>query len=119
MADASDIEDAINTRLLARQKRNQQLLALFGAPVYMDTTILPMTDGKPHLGPAYSDGHELMWSLWAPHRRALISIFRRAMPQEDELKARIAFAEEHALKYAVVQPGWKVTLDHLKSWLGG
>jgi hypothetical protein len=119
VADASEIEDAINTRLLARREHNRRLLDLFGAPVFMDTTILSMTGGKPHLGPVYApDGHELMWSLWAPHRRALISLFRRTMPEEDELKVRIAFAEEHALKYAIVKPGWRVTLDHLKGWLG-
>lgn len=110
-------EDAINTALLARRERDRQLVELFGAPVYRETTILPLIN-KPHLGPALTDdGHEIVWSLWSPHRHALLDIFRRQLPDEAELRARAVFAEMHKIKYAIVRPGWKLTLDHVKGWL--
>jgi hypothetical protein len=117
-ASTEDIEDAINTRLLARRERDKTLLELFGAPLYMNTTLLSRAGQKP-LGPALGpDGRELIWSVWSPHRNALLDIFRRRIPDEEELKARMVFAREHEVKYAVVRPGYIVTLDHLKGWLG-
>lgn len=110
-------EDVINTALLARRERDRKIVELFGAPVYRETTILPLI-GKPPLGPAFApDGHEIVWSLWSPHRYALLDIFRRQLPGEEELRARAAFAETHHIKYAIVRPGWKLTLDHVKGWL--
>lgn len=110
-------EDPINTRLLARLDRDKALIEVFGAPIYADTTILPRVNAQSHLGPAFFDGHELYWSLWAPQRNALLSIFKRTMPGLDELKVRMQFAEQHALRYAIVKPGHKVTVEHLRGWL--
>lgn len=117
---SQDIEppdDPINSRLLARLEREQALIDVFGAPIYTDTTILPRVNRQAHIGPAFYDGHELYWSLWAPHRNALLSIFKRSMPSLEELKARMEFAEQHGLRYAIVKPGHKVTVEHLRGWL--
>ena len=117
---SQDIEppdDPINGRLLARLERDQALIEVFGAPIYTDTTILPRVNAQQHIGPAFYDGHELYWSMWAPHRNALLSIFKRMMPDMEELKARMAFAELHGLHYAIVKPGHKVTVEHLRGWL--
>lgn len=111
-------EDAINARLLARRARDKALIDILGAPLYAATTMLPRTNGLSTLGPAFYDGHALKWSLWSPHRNALLDIFKTRLPHEDEIKARMEFAEKHHIKYAVVRPGWKVTVDHLRRWLG-
>lgn len=110
-------DDPINTRLLARLERDQALIDVFGAPIYTHTTVLPRVNAQSHLGPLIFDGHDLYWSMWAPHRNALLSIFRRQMPSLDELKARMEFAELHGLKYAIVKPGHLITTEHLRGWL--
>ena len=117
---SQDIEapdDHVNTRLLARLERDKALIEVFGAPIYTDTTILPRIHAQSHLGPACYDGRELYWSLWAPQRKALLSIFRKTMPDLEELKVRMQFAEQHGLRYAIVKPGHKVTVEHLRGWL--
>ena len=105
-------------RLLKRRDDARRLIDLFGHPTYMYTTTLPQVDGQPTLGPLYGeDGQELRWTLWAPHRRALIDVFRRGLPSRFDMELRANFATRHSIRYAAVQPGWVVTFDDIRLWL--
>jgi len=103
----------------ARQQERQALQMLLGAPVYMRTTILPLSGGG-ILGPAKSRrGFEMRFGLWAPHRRAIIDIFPRTLPSTEEMEDRAAWAQEHTLRYALVRPGTRLTVESLRAWLEG
>jgi hypothetical protein len=114
-----DADDARSERLAARMRARwtarQQLVALLGQ-VYRDTTMLPLPGGGV-LGPARTaEGVVLKWWLWAPSRRVLIDVFRRPPPMAD-LQARDAFARAEGLRYGVVMPDRRFTVETLKAWL--
>ena len=104
-------------RYLVRMRERMELQRVLGILVY-GTVVLPLP-GEGALGPARDhEGRVLMWSLWAPHRRVLIDVFRRLPPQE-ELNARMAFTRAHDLRYATVEPGFELTAKSVKEWLDG
>jgi hypothetical protein len=116
-----DQDDTLTRRDMRRLRivtRRSELQRVLGALV-VNTTMLPLADGKRDIGPARDrDGRVLSWSMWAPHQAALIDVFRR-MPPQAELDARTAFAERHALRYAIVEPGKQLTAKSVKEWLDG
>lgn len=104
------------SHVLAYRKFHRELQAVLGV-VHGQTILLPRI-GQPPLGPAYDrDGHPLRWSLWAPHRALLIDVFARRLPRQAELEDRAAFAETHALKYAIVEPSQQLNMTQLAEWL--
>lgn len=118
---ADDEDDTLtrrDTRRLRIVSQRSELQKVLGALV-VNTTMLPLADGT-MIGPARDhDGRVLSWSMWAPHRAALIDVFRKRMPPQAELDARTAFAEENALRYAIVEPGKQLTAKSVKEWLDG
>jgi hypothetical protein len=118
-----DDEGARGQRLveavLRRQQERRDLQALLGAPLYTRTTMLPLIGGGV-IGPAVDrDRRVLRWGLWAPHRRVLLDVFRRTLPPTTELEDRAAFAEAQGLRYALVRPGMRLTVESLRAWLEG
>lgn len=118
---AEDDEGARGERLvaraLARQRERRELQALLGAPLYARTTVLPVSGGG-YLGPAHDRrGRVLRWGLWSPHRRVLVDIFVRSLPSTEELEDRAAFAQAHDIRYALVRPGMRLTMESLRAWL--
>jgi hypothetical protein len=118
--DDGDIPDRVREAILERAARRRGLVAVLGA-TYANTTMLPLTGPRGGvLGPAVDrHGRVLRWSVWAPVHRALIDIFSGRMPDRDELADRTAFADRHGLRYAIVEPGERLTLPRLKEWLNG
>jgi hypothetical protein len=105
-------------RLLSFLERQKIMREVLGTPFFRDTTVLPLVGGG-KLGPVPGpDGQELRWSLWSPHRRLLVDIFPRSLPDDDEMDTRMSFVKEHGLRYGVVAPGYRLTTDALKEWLG-
>lgn len=107
--------ERLAARLRARLTGRQQLVSLLGL-VYRDTTMLPLPGGGV-LGPARNhEGVVMKWWLWAPAKRVLIDVFRRTPPMAD-LQAREAFARAHGLRYGVVMPDRRFTIETLTAWL--
>jgi hypothetical protein len=106
-----------DVRRLALVTQRRDLQKVLGA-IVVNTTMLLIIDGGV-LGPARDqEGRELSWSVWAPHRGVLIDVFRR-MPIQAELDARKTFAHVNDLRYAIVEPGKKLTAKSVKEWLDG
>lgn len=102
---------------LERKAAIREIQSLLGC-VIKDTTILTRP-GQAPLAAYDRHGHQLMWSLWAPAKSVVIDIFKRAIPPNGELEDRLKFAKEHNLRYGIVEPGKKLTIDTLRSWLNG
>lgn len=103
---------------IARVGVRSDLQRVLGALV-VNTTMLPRVNGTMLAAARDHDGRVLSWSVWAPHRAVLIDVFRKRMPPQSELDARTAFAERHALRYAIVEPGKQLTAKSVKEWLDG
>src|SRR5215471_12426534 len=102
-------------RMIGHIENRRELTAILGVPVYLDTFALPL--GTRMIEP-FRWGESLrLWSLWAPHRRLLIDIFTRALPSDDELDAKDAFAREHGLDYYYIAPGHVLDFDTLRTLL--
>jgi hypothetical protein len=102
-----------------RMDRQRDLCDVLGSPLVWRATTLPTLAGG-SLGPARGpDGRVITWGLWAPHTRVLLDAFRGEMPREDELQARIAFAESHGLTYLWVEPETRLSLDRLREVVKG
>jgi len=116
--DDTPVSDSpVHARLLSKIRKERAMREVLGSPYFRFITVLPVVGGGA-LGPVFGpDGRVLVWSIWAPHRRALLDIFPSRAPSQDELDARAEFAQTHRLKYGVVQPGWQLTIDNLKEWV--
>lgn len=113
-----DPVDPPRTRLLARIAAQRALLDILGVPVYMNVTYLLAPHGR-FLGEFRYGGNPVKWSVWAPHRALLLDIFPSTLPDDDELRAREGFAQEHGLRYLVTPPGYTLSLDDLRGALAG
>jgi len=111
--------DRPRPRQLAAVSHERALQGALGAPILTACTTLP----GPH-GTAYpvakhpTTGIPFVWSLWAPHRKLLIDNFSQGLPEPEELTARAAYAATHGLRYAIVEPGFTLTLDDLVALAG-
>lgn len=114
-SDGERPDDPPKRRLLARIQAQQDLIAVLGAPVLMNTNIL-VHNGR-ILPRCRYQGTPLTFSVWAPHRRLLLDIFPDTLPSEGELQAREAFATQHGLRYAVTPPGYALSIDDLRAAL--
>lgn len=102
---------------LARLKEHEELQRLLGVLI-MSTTLLPLPSEGRVLGPARDrDGRALRWSLWAPARRVLIDICRVSRFSDAEEQDRMAFAKTNELRYAIVEPGRRLTPRSILAWL--
>jgi len=114
-----DRDEGLSRRDLRRQAQatsRRELQAVLGVLV-VNTTILSVVGGG-FIGPARDDdGRVLVWSIWAPHRRVLIDVFRRTTPPMAEMAARKRFAAAHELRYAIVEPGRQLTAKSVKEWI--
>jgi hypothetical protein len=119
--------------MLRRLLQQQEIQAVVGAPFFTHVTALRAPQGR-LLGPARvypASGHvvtagrrysllsrdgseELVWSFWAPLRSLLVDIFERELPSDLEMDCRENFARTHDLRYAVVPPGYILTLADLR-----
>jgi len=102
---------------IERQAAVREIQALLGV-VMKDTTVL-IRPGSTSLTAYDRHGHQLTWSLWAPYKSVIVDIFRRSLPSNGELEDRHQFAQEHNLRYGIVEPGKRLTIDALRSWLNG
>lgn len=111
-----EMEDRRTSRLKARIENRRALIALLGAPVFLDTYALPLIGGAT-LEPFVYRHAPALWSLWAPHRRLLIDIFTAELPSSEELDAKDGFAREHGLDYFYIAPGHVLDFDELRALL--
>lgn len=103
---------------LERRTRLRELETLLGW-LYVRTTTLPRP-GRGTLGPGYYRGGEhIIWTLWAPRENILIDIFRRRMPQPNDIADKERFVADHGLRYGIVEPGQILTADAIREWLNG
>jgi len=121
LSDDEDADETLSRRQLAKLAMLQREKALLGilGPCLIGTTVLTRSPAPP-LGPAYDrHGRALKWSLWSPTKGVLIDIFRRSIPAMTEMEDRKAFAAANGLRYGVVEPGRRLSLEMLKEWLNG
>lgn len=109
--------DRWQRKMFARQQVQLELRNLLGI-VFRDATTL-MRPGQSTLRAYDRFGHTLRWSLWAPHKSLLIDVYRQTMPAAMELEDRDRFAQQHHLRYGLVEPGKRLTLEALRAWLAG
>lgn len=109
-------DDALPGAVLAQWEHRQHLRRILGTPFFQSVTDLPLPGGGT-LGPLYVDGRPVSWTLWAPHRRVLVDDFRRGVPPQGELDARAAFATTYGLRYGMIEPGRRLTLNALEEWV--
>ena len=107
-------EDRPTRRMLYELQNGSRLARALGTPYFVSCTALCASQGAylpPALHPA--TGYPMRWGLWAPHRKLLIDFFDRELPSPEELDARASYAESHALRYVIVEPGYYLPLDDL------
>lgn len=115
-ADGLDKEDPAKPRMLARLKQQRAMQEILGIPVMFDTTILIAPHGE-WIGECTFGKNKVRWSIWAPHRRTVVDIFPKTMPEPQELEARQAFCTQHRLRYLVVPPMHTFDLEDLRDAL--
>lgn len=102
-------------RMIGHIENRRALIDILGAPVYLDTYVL--NDGPETLPMFRWDGAPRLWSLWAPQRALLIDIFTRALPSDDELDAKDAYARAHGCDYYYIAPGHILDFEALRALL--
>jgi hypothetical protein len=112
--ESGDLHTTARHRTIARISREREMTSLIGM-IVLNADVL--TTPNAFIGPCKVNGKIVSWSLWAPHKRLLVDVFKKELPTDDEIMAKSEFAEKHRLRYAIVPPGRTFGLDDLKQLL--
>lgn len=101
-------------RMMERVEQGNALRALFKSEIVR--VVGPFFPGDPARD---AQGKTIMWeaAIWLPARWALFEEFKKRMPSDDEMAARMKWTEKHAIRYAYAKPGHTFSTEDIAEWL--